>query len=126
MDILCSVGVGGWIAGGWVVGGREAGVKAGVTADANIESKSGRPVLVALVGSGDVAPNSLPPNAAKRVSTDIFEVALDICGLEEEEPDPEGIGSSLAKSLSSSEVFPLVCGWEVLGRVARLPGREWE
>jgi hypothetical protein len=45
-----------------------------------MESKRGRPVLVVLEALGEIDVDepvrSLPPNAAKRVSTDIFDVEL--------------------------------------------------
>jgi hypothetical protein len=55
-----------------------------VEADANMESRRGRPVLAALdvreakdvVGGVDEPDRSFPPKAAKRVSTDIFDVEL--------------------------------------------------
>lgn len=52
-------------------------------ADANMESRRGRPVLAVealegtdVVGGADEPARSSPPKAAKRVSTDIFDVEL--------------------------------------------------
>jgi len=82
-----------------------------VEADANMESRRGRPVLTVLedlegnddVGIIDELVKSFPPKATKRDSTDIFDV---------EATSREATGCSLAKSLSSSEMFPFVWGWE--------------
>lgn len=92
-------------------------------AEANIESRSASPRLVG-EGEGDVCSASrarslsqvveltisLPPSAAKRLSTVMFEVelALGSCA--------EGAGLSFAKSLSSSDMPPFAYaleGWFV-------------